>query len=243
MKKNKKNRTLSEGEIAEHDARIRSVLQRAYDEHGVVAVTDETPATILMGREVDFDMAETGPGGEYGWPGGVNPRLTLHALKREEASEVAYVARRDLVRWVAGDGLHPFKVVQRFYALVYASFPEICGDMDGSWFAEILGQGRAAFSALMGRLFGSVAQERLGAPVKVAGQKSAKAAGKYAENARRNAPKRQMKGDAGCPAAERAALDRREAARRARKLEEARAAAERRDLERDAAEFKRITKR
>lgn len=238
-----KNKTLTEADIAEHDRRIVGVLNRAFDEHGLTTVTNFTPADAMMAKEVDFEPTEKGPNQEYGWPGDSRPRLILRALKKEEAAEVAYIARRDLVWWLCGDGLHPFKILQRFYALLYASFPDQCGSIDGSWLAEILGQGRAAFSALMGRLFGSVAEERLGRSVKVGGQKAAAASEKYAINARLNKPKRQLNGEAGVDPVAREKMRKKIQIENKKKLEEQILAAEKRDLQRDADEYKRIIHR
>jgi hypothetical protein len=225
--------------LEEHDRRINGVLRKVYDQHGWTPIEDHTPLDELMAAEVEFDMDGEAPEGAYAWPNETQPDLELASLKREEAAQVAALAREQLVRWIAGAGLHPFRLVQRFYALCYARYGDLIGPLNGDCLAEIMGQGRAAFSATMREIFGKPIERKLGVSLKVPGQKTAAAKEKYAENAAKHKPRQQLDRDEvnddlppGMTAEE-----------AARRRGEARAAWEARQLERDAAAHEEFTRR
>jgi hypothetical protein len=234
---------MTEGEIERHDLRIRDVLRRAYDHHaGWQPVEDHTPLDELMAAEPEWDMEPDAPGGTFSWPSEQQPDLELQALKREEAAAVAAWAREQLVRWIAGDGMHPFRIVQRFFALCFARYGDLTGPLNGTALAQMLGQGRAAFSATMRELFGKPGEARLGVRVKVAGQKAAAAAATYAANARKHCPKRQLS-SSGLSAAEEAGLTARTQAAAQARLDAVRAEADKRAIDQDAADLQRIISR
>lgn len=223
----------------EHDARINGVLRKAYDEHGWTPVDDHTPLDELLAAEAEFDEQDEGPQAEYSWPSTEQPDLQLSALKKEEALQVAAWARERQTRWIAGGGMHPFRIVQRFYALCFARYGDLIGPLNGTALAEILGQGRAAFSATMREIFGKPIEAKLGVSLKVPGQKSAAASTKYAENAKKHKPRQQIDRDAvdidtdAVKAESKAAADKR--------LREQRKAWQERELARDAAAHEALT--
>jgi len=225
--------------VMDHDHRISGVLRRAYDQNGWTPVEDRTPLDDLMDAEPEWDMDADAPGGAYAWPSEQQADIQLQALKREEAAAVAAWAREQLVRWIAGDGMHPFRIVQRFFALCFARYGDLCGPLNGTTLAEMMGQGRAAFSATMREIFGKPSETKLGVKIKVATQKSAAASAKYAASAKRVKPKQRLEVSELDDEAEQV-MEQRDAAADQRKLQEARAAAEQRELEADAAAFERI---
>jgi hypothetical protein len=142
--------------VDEHERRIQGVFRKAWVDNGWSAAVDETPLDVLMEEEYDADRFSDEEGGGY-WPSreaSESERMELRGLKAEEAAAVAAWARERLVQWILGDGLHPFRIVQRFYALLYARYQGFLGPIaNETWLAEILNQGRASFSAVMKRLF------------------------------------------------------------------------------------------
>lgn len=223
--------------LEEHDRRINGVLRKAYDSHGWVPVDDHTPLEEMLNAEVEFEMDGEAPDGSYAWPSASQPDLELMALKREEAAQVAALAREQLVRWIAGSGVHPFRLVQRFYALCFARYGDLIGPLNGNALAEIMGQGRAAFSATMREIFGKPIEAKLGVSLKVPGQKSAAAKEKYAENAARHKPRQQLNRDqVDEPPAQEQRADAEARVKAAREAWEAR------QLERDAAAHEAFTR-
>lgn len=180
--------------VMEHDQRINGVLRKAYDAGGWTPVEDHTPLDELMDAEPEFDMHPDAPDGEWSWPSSSQPDLHLQALKREEAAQVAAWAREQQMRWLAGGGMHPFRIVQRFFAMCFIRYGDLIGPLNGTTLAEMLGQTRAAFSAVMRELFGRPCESKLGVPVKVAGQKSAASSAAYAANAKKHKPRQQLDG-------------------------------------------------
>lgn len=226
--------------IEEHDARINGVLRMAYDEHGWTPVEDRTPLEEMLNAEADFDEQDEAPEGEYSWPSMEQRDLQLSALKHEEALQVAAWAREQTVRWIAGGGMHPFRIVQRFFALCYARYGDLIGPLNGTTLAEMLGQGRAAFSAIMREIFGKPIEAKLGVSLKVPGQKTAAASAKYAENAIKHKPRQQLDRDAVDVDA-----DAQKAAARAdaeKRLREQRRAWQERELAKDAAAHQALTR-
>lgn len=192
-------------DIDEHEQRIRSVFTKAFTEHGWVPVYDPMSMDEYLAQEPDEELSDDTPDGSYAWPSAEQPDLELQHLKREEAAAVAEWARKALIYWLAGDGLHPFQILQRFYAICYARYQPLLGPLNGTWLAKILGQGRAAFSALMQRLFNVPVRMKTGTQMIVPGQKDPKSRRKYADNARKHAPRRNATGDfydGGAPEAE-----------------------------------------
>lgn len=178
-----------EENIHQHEQRIRSVISRAYTEHGWVPVHDPMTMDEMLERDPEVDFSDEIPDGVYTWPNADQKDLKLEHLKREEAMEVAEWARRNLMYWLAGDGIHPFQILQRFYALCHARYSDLIGPLNGTWLAEILGQGRAAFSALMHRLFNIPVKLKTGREITLPGQKSVASKKKYADNAKKNKPR------------------------------------------------------
>lgn len=228
--------------MEEHDTRINGVLRKAFDGHGWTPVDDHTPLDAMMEAEPEFDMSGEVPDGVYQWPSAEQPDLELEVLKREEAAQVAAWAREQMVRWLAGSGFHPFRLVQRFYAMCYARYGDLLGPLNGTDLADILGQGRAAFSATMKALFGKPIEAKLGLSLKVPGQKSAKASAAYAANAALHKPRQQLQSSDLEDDQEEAVRAESKAAAQER-LRTARAAAQQRELDRDAAAHRAMTQR
>lgn len=231
-------------ELHTWEGRIHSTLQRAWGDHGWVPVTDDTPLEELMNAEPEWDLDPEPAAAEWAWPSSEQPDVILSHLKLEEARQIAAWARRQQVRWLAGDGIHPFRVVQRFYALCWKCYRELTGPLSGADLASMLGQGRAAFQAVMRRLFDDPARLIIGQAVKVEGQKPEASREAYAKNAAQHCPRRMLgsKDGAGLSEGERKGRRAGLTADHARRLKEAREAAERRELERDAAEFERMVR-
>jgi hypothetical protein len=225
----------------EHDVRITGVLRRAYEASGWTPVEDHTPLDELLEAEAECEFSAEEPDGEWSWPSSGQPDLQLQALKHEEAAAVAAWARAQLVRWLAGGGVHPFRVVQRFYALCFARYGDVIGPLNGTHLAEILGQGRAAFSATMRELFGKPVEAKLGQSLKVAGQKSAAAKDKYAANAAKHCPRQRLNAS-DLDDEEEEILTRETEEEALKRLADARAKHEQRELERDAAAHEAMTR-
>lgn len=179
--------------VADHERRIQGVFRRAWVDGGYSAAIDETPLDVLLAEEYEADRFDSEmPEGMHYWPSTdvhEADRVELHALKAEEAAQVAAWARRQLVMWILGGGLHPFCVVQRFYALLYSRYQEFIGPFNETWLAELLGQGRAAFSAVIKRLFTKPIKIKTGITMLSPGMKSEKAKKAYAKNASKNRPR------------------------------------------------------
>ncbi len=228
--------------VMAHDARINGVLRKAYDAGGWTPVEDHTPLDALMEAEPEFDMHAEGPEGEWSWPSEQQPDLHLQALKREEAAQVAAWAREQQMRWLAGGGMHPFRIVQRFFAMCFVRYGDLIGPLNGTTLAEMLGQGRAAFSIVMRELFGRPCESKLGVNVKVAGQKSAASSAVYAANAKLHKPRQQLD-TPDLDDADESALRADDKSAAVERLREAQAAHERREIERDAAAHLAMTRR
>lgn len=178
----------------DHERRIQGVFRKAWVDNGWSAAVDETPLDVLLQEEYDADRFSDDAGGLVYWPSeeaAESERMELQSLKREEAAAVASWARERLVQWILGDGLHPFRIVQRFYALLYARYQGYLGPIaNETWLAEILNQGRSAFSAVMKRLFTRPVKIKTGVMMLSPGMKSEESRKGYAENARKNTPRR-----------------------------------------------------
>jgi hypothetical protein len=193
--------------VDEHERRIQGVFRKAWVDNGWSAAVDETPLDVLMEEEYDADRFSDEEGGGY-WPS-------------REASESERMELR---------GLHPFRIVQRFYALLYARYQGFLGPIaNETWLAEILNQGRASFSAVMKRLFTRPVKIKTGVMMLSPGMKSEASRPGYAENARKNAPRRNRDAKRLDARAEAKALKEHKAAQAA-KLKAAREGYERRRL-------------
>lgn len=180
-------------EVLRHERRIQGALRRAWVEgHGWSPCTDETPVTQMMLEEYDGDLDGEAVAEAHYWPSNSDRSVELQVLKAEEAAAVAAWARRRQVQWLLGGGLHPFPILQRVYGLCYVRYQEFLGPMNQTWLAEILGQGRAAFSALIKRLFTKPIKDKTGITMLAPGQKSVESKAVYAANAVRVAPKRHL---------------------------------------------------
>lgn len=228
--------------LEEHDQRINGVLRKAFEGHGWTPVDDHTPLDAMMDAEPEFDEHADAPEGSYYWPSEERQDLELSALKHEEALQVAAHAREQMARWIAGGGFHPFRIVQRFYALCYARYGSLLGPLNGTDLADILGQGRAAFSATMKALFGKPVADKLGVILKVPGQKSANSYAAYAANAAKHKPRQQLDG-VDVDSVEEQARENQSKAEAQKRLQEQRAAALQRELERDAATHLAMTQK
>ena len=227
------------------EERITGTLRRAWGDHGWVPVNDETPLDELMNAEPEWDVDPEAAGAEWAWPSKDQPDVVLNYLKLEEAREIAHWARKQQARWIAGDGLHPFRIVQRFYALAWKCYRELTGPLSGADLATMMGQGRAAFQATMRKLFDDPARLLIGQAVKVEGQKPESAKDAYAANARKHCPRRMLNGHDGAGLS-----DEERKGRKAgltpdakRKLHEAREAAAKRQVERDAEAFEAMVRK
>lgn len=182
-------------DIMSHESRINGVLRAAHDQNGWTPVDDRTPAEIMMTQEPEWDESHDAPDGPYDYPSSdAHERIELRALKLDEALMIADWARRQQMAWIAADGPHPFRIVQRVFALLFGFYKDLLGPFNGRMLALMLGQGRAAFSATMEALFADESLRKFGLVVKVAGQKSASASQAYAANARKHKPKQQLEG-------------------------------------------------
>lgn len=220
--------------VEAHERRIQGVFRKAWVENEWSAATDRTPLDDLMAEEFDGDdFSNDEPGGAYSWPNEHRKDLELSALKAEEAAAVAAWARRRLVMWIIGNGLHPFHIVQRVYALLFARYQEFIGPMNMTWLAEILNQGRAAFQAVVKRLFTRPVQIKSGVMMLSPGMKSAESREQYAANAKRNTPRREINAASVDDKAEKAA----EAQRRHEQAEKVRLAREDYERRKLAEEF------
>ena len=222
--------------IAHHERRISGVIGWAVVGQGWEPTTDHTPLDDLLKEEPNVDYEEGGPSGPWVGPseGVEGGGVELHALKLAEAQAVAEWTRKRLMHWLAGEGVHPFKIVQRFYCMCFARFPELIGPLNGQWMAKILGQGRAAFSACMQRLFNIPVEAKTGKLLTVGGQKSPASREKYAESARKLKPRRGIKDEAAEEIARQAEEDRKELLRQQLMQDELKRQAE------DAAFFQRL---
>lgn len=228
-----------DAELDGYEEGFRSVMRKAWGDHGWVPVHDETPLDELLNAEPEWDVLPEEPeGGAWRWPSREQPDLELSHLKLEEARQVAAWARQQQARWIAGDGIHPFRIVQRFYALCAKSQRDLIGPLSFADLATMLGQTRAAFQAIMRRLFDDPGRVLLGMAVKVGGQKPESAKEKYAANAKKHKPRRMLKGGASLSAAERRAAEAAQRKAQGERLKALRAKAEARDLERDAEAFR-----
>lgn len=181
-------------EVAEHERRIQGVFRRAWVDNGWSAATDDTPLDALMAEEYDPDDLDGEPmQGDYYWPSPEKPDLEITTLKRDEAARVAAWARRRLIMWIIGEGLHPFNLVQRIYALLYSRYQEFIGPLSNmTMLAEILDQGKSAFSAVVKRLFTRPVKIKSGVMMLSPGMKSEESRQAYADNASKNTPRREI---------------------------------------------------
>lgn len=165
-----------------------------------------------------------------------------------EARAVAVMAMGALLDWLGEDGAGVLQVVQRFYGLLFERYQGAMGtDLSGADLMGLVGQVRATFCELTNRLFEEPLEARLGYRPKVAGQKSVESSAKYAANARRHVPRRQLGGCAGLAREERSAMEATEArlldGAAMERLERAKAEARRREVERDAAAMEAMARR
>lgn len=177
------------------DQAADSVLRRVcFDNSGNQRwepIEDRTPLDDLMDEEppVDLDNAELNVD-LISWPNDNEPApLELQVLKAEEAAAVAAWARLRMMQWLFGSGPKPREVAMRVFAMAWARYGELTGPMTGNDVAKMFGEGRAAFSARMGRLFGQPVIDRMGTEMQIPGQKNPEASAAYAENARKNTPR------------------------------------------------------
>lgn len=179
-----------------HEQRIQGVFRRAYVDGGWSAATDLTPLDVLLAEEFDADALDDQQGSErgYTWPEETleSERLELMSLKKDEAQAVAEWARRRLVMWIIGDGLHPLTVVKRIYQLLFARYQEFIGPLNMTTLAELVGEGKAAFSARMKRLFSREVHRKTGVMMLSRGMKSVASKAKYAANAAHLRPRGQL---------------------------------------------------
>ena len=216
---------MNKKEVIEHNQRIEAVFRRCrsgWENGQLTAVTDDTSLAQLFEESFaaeEFD-SET-PDGAYSWPDGRAGDLELEALKLEEANKVAAFARRRFVMWLIGDGMHPYRILQRIYGVLFYSYPEFLGELNETWLAEILGQGKAAFSALIKRLFTKPTMIKTGVMMVSSGMKSVDSRKGYAANALRSLPSQKLNASAlnkpaEAQAARQALKDRKEKLRRDR---------------------------
>lgn len=192
----------------DHEQRIQGVFRRAWVDHGWSAAVDLTPLDELLREEYDADAldAEVDASGGYSWPEEVleSERIELLSLKKDEAAMVAAWARRRLVMWLIGEGLHPLTLVKRLYQLLFARYQEFIGPLNMTTLAELVNEGKASFSARMKRLFSREIEIKTGVLMISPGMKDVKSKPKYAANAKKNTPRRNLDAaslDAGVEAA------------------------------------------
>lgn len=191
-----------------HEQRIQGVFRRAWVDNGWSAAVDVTPLDELLREEIEADAldAEVDASGGYSWPEEVleSERIEIMALKKEEAALVAAWARRRLVMWLIGDGLHPLTVVKRVFQLLFARYQEFIGPLNMTTLAELVDEGKASFSARMKKLFSREVQIKTGVLMISPGMKDVKSKPKYAANAKKHKPRRKLDAaalDAGVEAA------------------------------------------
>lgn len=179
-----------------HEERIQAVFRRAWVNHGWSAATDETPLDVLMAEEYDAErLSAEEPSGDYRWPqyAATSDQMELSALKQEEAAEVAAWARRRLIMWLIGDGLHPLSCVKRLYTMLKARYSEFIGPMDMTALAELVDEEKATFSLRMKRLFTREIKRSTGVMMISPGMKSVESKQSYADAAKKNRPKAGLK--------------------------------------------------
>jgi hypothetical protein len=74
------------------------------------------------GLDADGSAPEARAGGW--WPSDSSRILWLGTLSRREAGEISATARRELVWWLAGDGLHPLRWARRWTQALWRMTPE-----------------------------------------------------------------------------------------------------------------------
>ena len=141
-----------------HEQRIQGVFRRAWVDNGWSAAVDVTPLDELLREEIEADAldAEVDASGGYSWPEEVleSERIEIMALKKEEAALVAAWARRRLVMWLIGDGLHPLTVVKRVFQLLFARYQEFIGPLNMTTLAELGGRRKLGVRTQRIRIYG-----------------------------------------------------------------------------------------
>lgn len=187
---------MSKHSARRHEERIQGVFLRAWVDHGWSAATDVTPLDELLREEYEADELDSvhAAGIGYTWPEEVleSERIELMSLKKEEAAAVAAWARRRLVMWLIGDGLHPLTIVKRMYQLLFARYQEFIGPHNMTSLAELVDEGKASFSARMKRLFSREVEIKTGVMMVSPGMKAVEAKAKYAANAKKHMPRRNL---------------------------------------------------
>lgn len=180
----------------DHERRIQGVFRRAWVDHGWSAANDVTPLDELLREEYEADEldSEHAAAGSYTWPEEVleSERIELISLKKEEAAAVAAWARRRMVMWMIGEGLHPLTIVKRIYQLLFARYQEFIGPLNMTTLAALVDEGKASFSARMKRLFSREVEIKTGVMMISPGMKNVESKAKYAENAKLHTPRRNI---------------------------------------------------
>lgn len=97
------------------------------------------------------DLSMEDGGGAGWWPSESTRVVWLEALSRREAGEISAAARRELMWWLAADGLHPVQWARRWTSAMW----RLCPDRVPSEAASLWGAGSKFERAVMGAFFPS----------------------------------------------------------------------------------------
>jgi hypothetical protein len=124
-----------------------------------LAMPAECVWPIIEGAMLDDeDAAGSAESAGSWWPSEAVRRVRLTELSRNEAAEVSDWARKELVYWLAGDGLHPLRWMRRWTMALWRYAPGAVPSAASTMFGAADLFERAALVALFPR--GSVAGER-----------------------------------------------------------------------------------
>jgi hypothetical protein len=106
---------------------------------------------------------EPGDAGRPGswWPSESVRRIFLEELSRGEAAEVADWARKELVYWLAGDGLHPLRWLRRWTMALWRYAPGSVPREAATMFGALEGFERAGLEAFFPRAGWAAERARL----------------------------------------------------------------------------------
>lgn len=111
-------------------------------------------------EEIDGDVVEGGSSGHGGgwWPSESVRRVSLAELSRREAQDVSDWARKELIYWLAGDGLHPLRWLRRWTMALWRYAPGSVPPAGALVYGSVDEYERAGMAALFSR--GDVGKER-----------------------------------------------------------------------------------
>lgn len=123
-----------------------------------LALPAECVWPVLEGASLEEDGMVEAEGSGSWWPSESVRRVRLEELSRGEAAEVSDWARKELVYWLAGDGLHPLRWLRRWTMALWRYAPGAVPGEARTMFEAAFVFERAAMGALFPR--GSWSDER-----------------------------------------------------------------------------------